>query len=332
MAFLSIQRNVTEKETPSHPGNRRGTGIAFSADGLHWNKVRDFASDELIDISHYMIDPYQDDMYVIYGRTLQVAPEIREAWQHYDWFEPIYNGRAVIRSTSRDFLHWEPAEFILGADLNDPPSTMIYSMNVFPYEGVYLGLAQRYISRPDTSTIDIQLAISRDGIHFERPFHEPMFPLGEVGSWDRFILHNMSGPPLVHGEELRFYYGGRTSRHSPNTMSDATPGGYIGLATLLRDRFVAVEASFDGGTLLTKPLKFDGSNFKVNGNTAFGKLGVRLLDASGQVIDGYQATVEGVDSVEYLVHFDKPLAALRKKAVQVEFSLYNAQLYSFVVD
>ena len=210
MAFLSIQRNVTEQATASHPGTRRGTGIAFSPDGLHWNRVKDFASDELIDISHFMVDPQHDDLFVIYGRTLRVSPEIREAWKHYDWFESVYGGRAVIRSTSRDFLHWEPAEFIMGPDLKDPPSTEIYSMNVFPYEGIYLGLVQRYLCRPDTSTIDIQLAVSRDGIHFERPFRDALFPLGEVGTWDRFQLHNMSGPPLIKGDELRFYYGGRT--------------------------------------------------------------------------------------------------------------------------
>ena len=136
MAFLSIQRNVTENETSSHPGTRRGTGVAFSPDGLHWTKVRDFASDEIIDISHFMIDPYGDNEYVIYGRTLEVSPEIQEAWQGYDWYDSVYNGRAVIRSASKDFVDWEPAEFVMGADLQDEPSTMIYSMNVFPYEGV----------------------------------------------------------------------------------------------------------------------------------------------------------------------------------------------------
>ena len=219
----------------------------------------------------------------------------------------------------------------MGADLEDPPSTMIYSMNVFPYEGLYLGLVQRYISRLDTSTIDIQLAISRDGIHFERPFREPLFPLGEVGSWDRFILHNMSGPPVVEGEELRFYYGGRTSRHGPNNMDDAKPGGAIGLATLLKDRFVAVEASFDGGTLTTKPLKFEGSDFRLNCNAAFGRVEVRLLDSSGVVISGYEATIEGVDSIDQRVNFENPLNAVRANPVQVEFTLFNAQLYSFAI-
>lgn len=331
MAFLSIQRNVSEHETDSHPDTRRGTGIAFSPDGLHWKKARDFASDDLIDISHFMIDPQNDDEFVIYGRTLRTSPEIREAWQHYDWFEPAFNGRAVIRSTSRDFLNWSPAQFIMGPDLEDPPSTEIYSMNVFPYEGIYLGLVQCYLSRTDTSTIDIQLAISRDGIHFERPFREAFFPLGPVGTWDRFILHNMSGPPLPHEDELRFYYGGRTSRHRPNNMADAKPGGAIGLATVLKDRFVAVEASFDDGTLLTKPLQFAGEELFINCNTAFGEIGIRLLDRNGKPIDGYEATVDGVDSTAYTVEFDPPLSRLTGEPVRIEFSLANAQLYSFSV-
>lgn len=331
MAFLSIQRNVADRETSSHPGTRRGTGIAFSPDGLHWTKAKDFASDELIDISHFMIDPYHDDEFVIYGRTLQVSPEIREAWQHFDWFERAYGGRAVIRSTSLDFLHWEPAEFIMGPDLKDPPSTEIYSMNVFPYQGIYLGLVQRYLSRLDTSTIDIQLAISRDGIHFERPFREALFPLGAVGTWDRFILHNMSGPPLIRGDELRFYYGGRTSRHRPNTMADAKPGGAIGLATVLKDRFVAVEASFDGGSLTTKPLRFDGAAFKVNCNTSFGALGIRILDEGSHPIEGYETTIEGVDAVEHPVNFGQPISELSTQPIRIEFTLSNAQLYSFSI-
>ena len=141
----------------------------------------------------------------------------------------------------------------------------------------------------------------------------------------------MSGPPVAHGDELRFYYGGRTSRHRPYKQSDTQPGGATGLATILRDRFVSAEASFDGGTLTTKPITFEGTQFKINGNAAFGKLEIKFLDTSGKPIPGYQATIEGTDSVDISVEFDKPLGALRSTATQVEFKLYNAQLYSFWV-
>ena len=333
LAFLSIQRDVTENQTTSHPGTRRGLGIAFSPDGLHWTKATDFASDDIIDISHIMVDPYNCNEFVIYGRTLKILPQIREAWGHYDWFAEAYNGRAVVRSVSSDFLEWAPAEFIMGPDLRDPISAQIYSMNVFPYEGIYLGLVQRYISKPGIGTLDIQLAISRDGIHFERPFRDPLFPLGEIGTWDRFMLHCMSGPPLRRGNELHFYYGGRNFRHRPTKIADAAvpPEGNIGLATILQDRFVAVEASFDGGKLVTKPLRFDGSKFSVNCNTSFGKLGVRILDRDGKPIDGFETTIEGIDLVEHSLRLGKPLSELGRQAIRIEFTLSNAQLYSFSI-
>ena len=333
LAFLSIQRNVTEHETTTHPGTRRGLGIAFSPDGLRWSLAQDFASDDIIDISHVMVDPYRDSAFVIYGRTLKVLPEIQQAWGQFEWFKRHYNGRAVKRAVSRDFLHWESAEFIMAADLQDPVSTMIYSMNVFPYEGLYLGLVQRYISQPGIGTIDIQLAISRDGVHFERPFREPFFPLGDIGTWDRFILHNMSGPPLLHGDELRFYYGGRPVRHRPTKVADSGPtSGYTGLATILQDRFVAVEASFDGGTLTTKPFRFNGSALYVNCTTSFGKLGIRVLDQNGSPIDEFQTTVEGIDGVRCPVRFsDKSISQLRAHPIRIEFALNNAQLYSFCI-
>ena len=334
MAFLSIQRNLARDESATHPGTRRGLGIAFSPDGLHWTKAADFASDDIIDISHIMVDPYKGGEYAIYGRTLKVLPEIREAWGHHDWFEEVYNGRAVVRSVSDDFLEWAPADFIMGPDLKDPVSTQIYSMNVFPYEGLYLGLVQRYISKPGIGTIDIQLAVSRDGVHFERPFRDAFFPLGDVGTWDRFMLHNMSGPPIAIADELRFYYGGRNFRHRPTKVADAAnpPEGNIGLATLLKDRFVSVEASFDGGMLVTKPVLIDGSSLFVNCNTSFGRLGVRLLDRNGDSIDGFEATIEGVDQTKVEAPFERSIRELPNSVAQVEFTFYNSQLYSFFVE
>ena len=331
LAFLSIQRDLPKDESSSHPGTRRGLGIAFSPDGLHWTKVRDFASDDIIDISHVLIDPNRNNQFVIYGRTLKVQPEIREAWGHHDWFEEHYNGRSVIRSTSEDFLEWTPADFILGPDLKDPISTMIYSMNVFPYEGFYLGLAQRYISQPGIGTIDLQLAISRDGIHFERPFREPFLPLGEIGSWDRFMIHPMSGPPIAQDDELHFYYGGRNYRHRPTSIADeGTPTGSIGMASTIQDRFVAVEASFDGGTLTTKSFTFEGSDLYVNCNAAFGELGIRVLDQQGQNIEGLQSTIEGIDHISIQVNFSgHSFGKMLGNPVKLEFTLKNAQLYSF---
>ena len=44
------------------------------------------------------------------------------------------------------------------ADLEDRPGTEIYSMRVFPYESLYIGLVQTFLALPDDPVLDVQLA------------------------------------------------------------------------------------------------------------------------------------------------------------------------------
>ena len=85
----------------------------------------------------------------------------------------------------------------------------------------------------------IQLAVSRDSIHFMRVGdRSPFIPVGPVGSWDRFNNSIANNPPIIIGDELRFYYGGRMYRHSPYRGADrgwgreSKRGAGIGLATI----------------------------------------------------------------------------------------------------
>jgi hypothetical protein len=167
------------------------------------------------------------------------------------------------------------------ADLQDKPGTEIYSMKVFPYEGIYIGLVQVFHSTPADATLDVQLAISRDTIHFTRVADRGTFlALGPLGSWNRFNLSLANNEPIVAGDELRFYYSGRLYRHDPYAGPDkGVDKSSIGFATIKRDRFVALEASFDGGEILTRPLQLKGKTFHLNAKSDFGELLVELLDA-----------------------------------------------------
>ena len=119
-------------------------------------------------------------------------------------------------------------------------------MMVFPYQGVYIGLVQVFHNMPDDCTLDLQLAVSRDTHTFVRVGdRSPFIPLGGVGEWDRFNLSPANNPPIEVGDELRFYYGGRPYRHSPYAGPDkGDPAGGIGFATVPRDRFVSLDATF----------------------------------------------------------------------------------------
>jgi len=350
MGYLSIDWEYKgPREGRFREGQRRGLGIAASPDGVHWNLVDSFASEAICDgATHWMFDPALGK-YVLFGRTLKTPPEIEAAWSKYDWYKSWYSGRAVGRLESSDFVRWNftapfSAPVVMTADLADKPGTEIYSVLVFPYESVYIGLVQTLLAVPDVPAVDVQLAVSRDGVHFARVGDEavgkvaqrgsepanrsPFIPNGPVGSWDRFNQSLASNPPIAHGDELRFYYGGRTYRHAPYEGKDTGPrAGCIGFATIPRDRFVSLDASFDGGEIFTKPLTLKGKHLHLNANSDFGEINVEALTAAGQSI-ARSKPIHG-DGLDLLVEWE---GAEIKGAVNLRITLKNACLYALWCD
>jgi hypothetical protein len=225
------------------------------------------------------------------------------------------------------------------ADLEDKPGTEIYSVLVFPYESVYIGLVQTLLALPDVPAVDVQLAVSRDGVHFTRVGEGPLegsapasrLPFianGRVGSWDRFNQSLASNPPIAQGDELRFYYAGRTYRHAPYDGKDTGPrAGCIGLATIPRDRFVSLDASFDGGEILTKALTLKGKRLHLNANSDFGEINVEALDTTGQSIARSKPIRR--DNLDTLIEWE---GGEIRGAVVLRITLKNACLYALWCD
>jgi hypothetical protein len=140
-------------------------------------------------------------------------------------------------------------------------------------------------------------------------------------------------PPISVDDELWFYYGGRTYRHGPYNGNDSGPSScHIGLAKIKRGRFVSLEASFDGGMILTKPLILRGSQLFINANAEFGSIQVALLDEQENQIPGWQNTISGEDDVSIPVSFQQgSLGDLSDKHIRIRFILKNAQLFGFCV-
>ena len=297
MGFLDIDwAHKGPGGDPFHPGQRRGLGIAVSPDGIHWTRVENWATEAICDgATHWTWDPARQK-YVLYGRTRKWRPEVREAWSKHAWFKDWFSGRAVARVESADFMNWDfkdpaTAPVVLTADLEDKPGTEIYSMKVFPYEGIYIGLVQVFHATPDDATLDVQLAVSRDGHHFTRVGdRSPFIPLGGVGAWNRFNHSLANNDPIPVGDELRIYYGGRCYRHDPYKGPDKGPNhAGIGVATILRDRFVALEASWDGGEVVTRPVVLKTPRIRVNAAARFGEIRVDVLDPAGKGARQFEA-------------------------------------------
>jgi len=332
MGFLDIHWNYSGPlADPFHKTQRRGLGVAGSPDGIHWKLIQDWATSAIIDgATHWMFDTNLGK-YVLYGRTRKGLPEVVEAWKTNAWFKDWFSGRAVARIESPDFVHWnfaqpDTAPVALTAELSDKPGTEIYSMKVFRYESVYVGLVQVFHATPIEPTLEIELAVSRDGIHFTRVGRgHPLIGVGGPGSWDRFNLSIANNDPIAMGDELRIYYGGRLYRHSPYNGPDKGPErGGIGFATVLRDRFVGIEASFDGGEVLTKPLQILGKELHLNARADFGQIVIEATDRVGKLL-AVSKPIKG-DALDLLVDWEKPFDL--RIPVTLRIKMENAQLFA----
>jgi hypothetical protein len=335
MGILSIQKDYKgERFDPFHRSQRRGLGVLGSPDGIHWDLIDNFATDAICDGStHWTWDPARERI-LLYGRTQSRPPALMELWKDDPWFQEHHWGRASARIESPDFLNWnysdgDTAPVVMVADEHDAVGTEIYGMRVFPYESVYIGLVQRFHNRPDTTYLDLQLAVSHDSINFTRVGdRSPFLPCGGVGDWDRFNNASANNDPIRVGDDLWFYYSGRTYQHGPYDGDDTGEvNGGVGLATIKLDRFVSLDATYAGGTITTKPFLLKGTTLNANLKSNFGEAVVEVLDQSGAVI----ATSEPLSEDSLNAKFDWAKGGLGQVSgsVTLRFTLKNARLFAF---
>ena len=316
-----------------HGDQRRGLGVAVSPDGIHWTPADPWATQAITDgATYWMFDPRRDK-YILYGRTKYIAPPVAEAWAGDEWIDKHFWGRAVARVASPDFLNWDfvdsgTAPVVMASDTEDAPGDEIYSMHVFPYESVYIGLVQVFHNQKDTCHLDLQLAVSHDGIHFTRVGDRtPFIPCGPVGAWDRFNNSVANNPPILVGDELRFYYGGRTYRHSPYDGPDrGDPRGFVGYASVKRDRFVSLHASFEGGVVETVPLLVEEAVIHLNAAARFGEIRVEAVDTTGATIARSEAI--GTDALDIPVRWEEGGVDSDSGPIRLRIHLANAHLYA----
>ena len=346
MGFISIQPQYSgPRETPFHPKERRGFGVAASPDGLRWTLVNSWATETFIDGPTYWLFDPQRGRYVQYGRTKLIAPEVAKAWglnglptvpvspEWHEYLRRTVWGRAVSRAESNDLITWDildvgKSPVVLTADAQDPPGAEMYAMQVFAYEGLYIGLIKVWRRLMEAAgPFEIQLAVSRDGYKFERVGdRSALISEGGIGEWDRFNTSTFMNDPIVLGDEMRIYFSAQAARHSPYRGKDlGEPGAGVGYATVKRDRFVSLATSYDGGTLQTKLLRFSGRNLKLNAKADFGSIVVEVLDRAGQV--RARSKPWRADSLDGAVEWESG-SLPANEAVVLRLHLKNAHLFA----
>ncbi len=224
-------------------------------------------------------------------------------------------------------------------DRYDPADRHIYAHVGFNYESMWLGIIQTMrVAVTGWKQMDLQLSYSRDGRHWSRPHERQAFiPLGDGDSWEADYSGTAFTPPVLLDEKLFFYYFG-----SRNPARDDDPGGhwpaYVGVATLRQDGFASLNADDTPGTIITRPLQFQGTQLFVNADVVSdGWVKAALLTRDGEPLAEYTLdeavllendTTAGAMAWETTAEFD-PTGA---EHVRVQFELKNAKLYSFWIE
>ncbi|MBN2566442.1 MAG: hypothetical protein JXB46_12105, partial [Candidatus Eisenbacteria bacterium] len=236
--------------------------------------------------------------------------------------------RARGYAESRDFFNWSDTYFMATVDAQDGSDDQMYAMSIFRYESLYLGLLRMYHVGRDT--VDIQLASSRNAKHWDRLIRTPFMPCNaEKGSWDHGNNSPSTDPPLRMGDELWFYYSGRSTTH--NEMPNR---GAIGLGTLRLDGFVSMRAGSESGSLTTKLCTAAGRSLYVNANASEGSLRAEIRDEAGETIAPFSledCTPVRTDGVRIALRWGgtSDQAQLAGRTFHLRFELTDAELYAF---
>ena len=318
-------------ENPPDTWHYGSVGGLYSPDGIHWTPCEKLIMPWYTDTRNVAFWDDRLQKYVAYVR-----------WNEYLRAEDgaqrgSFDYRAIARSESADFENFPVPEKILEPDFDDPEDADMWGGGLYDTAAVkypfaddaYLIFTAAYYHTTDA--LDIQLATSRDGIHFAR-WREPFVRLGPAGAFDSMMLY-MGVGVLPIGDELRLYYTGYDQPHDKVTGEEYRPA--IGSALLRLDGFVSQDAGGQGGWLTTLPFTFEGNHLEVNmDGSARGWLKVEILDEGLQPLKGFteaDADRLGGSSTAQTVTWNgkQDLSALKGQTVRLRFVGQSVKLYAF---
>lgn len=317
--------------------------IYFSADGIHWGGPQPNTINSLSDRTTVFYNPFRK-VWVESARQKADLPATANA--------PGRTTRARYYAESTDLVNWTPSDpstlYWTGPDEQDPPykpgSTLpeLYTVDAVAYESLMVGMFSWYYPGPSQDNnytdgpnlVELGVGFSRDGFSWVRPTRgandNAFIPASnDPNSWNSFNTQSVGGGFLVVGDELWFYFSGRTEK------KPASGAGSTGLAVLRRDGFYSMDANGAGGTLTTRPVSFNGNHFFVNASMPNGSLAVEVLDASGNVLPGFSkdnSVAFTGDSTHQEIRWNNAdIGSLAGQPVRFRFYLKNGSLYSFWV-
>jgi hypothetical protein len=235
--------------------------------------------------------------------------------------------RNIRRAETGDFIYASEPRVIMSADDKDPPHSDLYNSaaSKYPFAASAYFMFVSLFNQVE-QTIQVQLAVSRDGTHFSRVRDPFWLPVGAPGAFDSRLLYQAPGV-VRDGDNLYVYYAGFDYPHD-GPPAPIVRAGTVSRARIRLDGFREARAA-GTGTLTTIPVRFSGGHLHVN---SIGRVRAALLDMSGQPYPGFSladSTPATGDATDGEIGFAADLSTLAGKWVRVQFELSGASLYAF---
>jgi len=282
---------------------KKGLVAFVSGDGIHWKKLRPepvltYAKEYAFDSQNVSFWSEFEQRYVCYFRHF-LDKKLR----------------SVCRTTSLDYLNWtEPVPL-----KPNFPGEHIYTTLTHPYfraPHLYVALPTRFHPERGEST-DILFMTARGEGPYDRTFREAFIRPGlDPARWGNRSNYAALNVVPTGPEEMSIY---------------TTPFRRF---TLRTDGFASVHAGADPGELLTRPVRFSGSELVLNYSTsAGGSVRVEIQQMDGKAVPGFALAdcrrLVG-DSIEQVVQWGKAsdVSRLAGRPVRLRFSMLEADLFA----
>jgi len=293
------------------PVGKKGLYVAQSPDGLHWTWIKD---------EPVITDGYFDSQNLAFWDTY--SKTYREYHRTF-----IGGVRAIMMCTSDDYVNWTKPQLL---DYGSAPDEHLYTNAVQRYDRaphLLIGFPTRYLPKEGQRVEPVFMA-SRDGLHFKR-WKEAVIPedapedrqgnRSNYMTWGIVQLPENDREYSVYATEA--YYTGPDSR--------------VRRFTYRADGFVSAQGGAKGGSLTTKPIRFQGERLEINFAThGQGRIRVELQDEAGRAIPGFAAAnclpATG-DATSHNVQWDSKavLSAQSGKTIRIRFHVTDGDLFSY---
>ena len=301
---------------------------AVSADGIRWK----FLPTPILEFGRTGLDSQNIAAYDV--RTKNYLAYLRRG---------LERRRVVVRASGKDFRQLAPASFVFGADPQDPISDDVYASAYcrYPGDSSYHLMFPSFYHRL-TSKIDVQLAVSRDGVQWSRPERKPVISLhSQNGNYGMVFAH----PNLIRLNERQWgiVMHGNHDLHDWNHRVHNKRGFDWRWATWERDRLVALHAEGEGRVTLVERV-CQGKDLRINFKTQKegGWVKVELIEpptsppVPTKVIQGYGLKeadlLRGNDHSRVVTWSGRSdLSALRGQRVSIRLHLVRAQIFSISI-